>query len=91
MTIEIPPSGRRGVSTRIVRMFRLFNPLSVWMYRRRGRDSSGRAGLLLTTIGIVAAAPGYGPYEQTTDREIPVVRLTPGREADGEAPTEAAP
>ena len=149
MTIEIPPSGTRGVSTRLVRIFRLFNPLSVWMYRRGG-GSGGPAGLLLTTIGarsgqertvalgkfsdvegrwlvvaslagaarhpawfinlakhpdkvwvevgrdrfkvrpellrgeeradawrrIVAAAPGYGPYEQKTDREIPVVRLT---------------
>ena len=28
---------------------------------------------------IVAVAPGYGPYEQMTDREIPVVRLTPER------------
>jgi deazaflavin-dependent oxidoreductase (nitroreductase family) len=26
---------------------------------------------------IVALAPGYGKYEQQTDREIPVVRLTP--------------
>jgi len=26
---------------------------------------------------IVAAAPGYGRYETSTDREIPVVRLTP--------------
>jgi len=26
---------------------------------------------------IVALAPGYGKYEQDTDREIPVVRLTP--------------
>ena len=25
---------------------------------------------------IVAVAPSYGPYEQRTDREIPVVRLT---------------
>lgn len=25
---------------------------------------------------IVALAPGYGPYAVTTDREIPVVRLT---------------
>jgi deazaflavin-dependent oxidoreductase (nitroreductase family) len=50
MTIEIPPSGTRGVSTRLVRMFRLFNRLSVWMYRR-GVSSGGRAGLLLTTIG----------------------------------------
>jgi deazaflavin-dependent oxidoreductase (nitroreductase family) len=25
---------------------------------------------------IIAAAPGYGKYEQSTDREIPVVRLT---------------
>lgn len=25
---------------------------------------------------IVALAPGYGKYEQQTDREIPVVRLT---------------
>ena len=151
MTIEIPPSGTRGVSTRLVRMFRLFNGLSVWMYRRLGGGSRGPAGLLLTTIGarsgqertvalgkftdgedrllivaslagaarhpawfinlaknpdkvwvevgrdrfkvrpellcgeeraeawrrIVASAPGYGPYEQKTDREIPVIRLTP--------------
>lgn len=28
---------------------------------------------------IVAMAPGYGKYEQQTDREIPVVRLTPRR------------
>jgi deazaflavin-dependent oxidoreductase (nitroreductase family) len=149
MTIEIPPSGTRGISTRLVRIFRLFNPLSVWMYRRGG-SSGGRAGLLLTTVGarsgqehtvalgkftnsqgrllvvaslagaarhpawfinlakhpdkvwveigrdrfkvrpevlrgeeradawrrIVAAAPGYGPYEQKTDREIPIIRLT---------------
>jgi deazaflavin-dependent oxidoreductase (nitroreductase family) len=26
---------------------------------------------------IVALAPGYGKYERDTDREIPVVRLTP--------------
>jgi len=26
---------------------------------------------------IVALAPGHGKYEQDTDREIPVVRLTP--------------
>ena len=151
MAIEIPPSGTRGVSTRVVRVFRLFNGLSVWMYRRLGRDPGGRAGLLLTTIGarsdkertvalgkfsdaagrrlvvaslggaarhpawfinlarnpekvwvevgrerfkvrpellrgeeradawrrIVAASPGYGPYEHKTDREIPIVRLTP--------------
>ena len=151
MTIEIPPAGTRGVSTRLVRIFRLFNRLSVWLYRRRGGGSGGRAGLLLTTMGarsgrertvslgkfsdgegrllvvaslagaaqhpawfinlaknpdtvwvevgrdrtkvrpellhgeeradawrrIVAAAPDYGPYEQVTDREIPVVRLTP--------------
>jgi deazaflavin-dependent oxidoreductase (nitroreductase family) len=150
MTIEIPPSGTRGVSLRVVRVFRLFNGLSVWMYRRLGRDPGGRAGLLLTTIGarsgrertvalgkfgegegrwlvvaslagaarhpawfinlarnpdnvwveigrdrfkvrpqllrgeertdawrrIVAEAPGYGRYEQMTDREIPVLRLT---------------
>ena len=25
---------------------------------------------------IVAAAPGFGRYQQMTDREIPVVRLT---------------
>jgi deazaflavin-dependent oxidoreductase (nitroreductase family) len=153
MTIEIPPSGTRGVSTRIVRIFRLFNRLSVWLYRRFGGRFGGRAGLLLTTIGarssqertvalgkfsddegrwlvvaslagaarhpawfinlaknpdkvwvevgrdrfkvrpellrgeeraeawrrIVAAASGYGPYEQMTDRKIPVVRLTPER------------
>ena len=152
MTIEIPPSGTRGASTRIVRIFRLFNPLSVWTYRRRG-GGSGPSGLLLTTAGarsgkertvalgkfndvggrwlvvaslvgaarhpawfinlakhpdkvwvevgrdrfkvrpellrgeeradawrrIVAASPGYGRYEQVTDREIPVVRLTPER------------
>ena len=28
---------------------------------------------------IVALAPGYGKYERDTDREIPVVRLTPKR------------
>jgi len=28
---------------------------------------------------IVALAPGYGKYEHDTDREIPVVRLTPKR------------
>ena len=28
---------------------------------------------------IVALAPGYGKYERQTDREIPVVRLTPRR------------
>lgn len=28
---------------------------------------------------IVALAPGYGKYEEQTDREIPVVRLTPRR------------
>jgi deazaflavin-dependent oxidoreductase (nitroreductase family) len=28
---------------------------------------------------IVALAPAYGKYEQETDREIPVVRLTPRR------------
>ena len=153
MTIEIPPPGTRGVSTRLVRIFRLFNRLSVWMYRRQGGASGGRAGLLLTTIGarsgqertvalgkfsdaegrwlvvaslagaarhpawfinlakhpdkvwvevgrdrfkvrpellrgeeradawrrIVTASPRYGRYEQVTDREIPVVRLTPER------------
>jgi deazaflavin-dependent oxidoreductase (nitroreductase family) len=26
---------------------------------------------------VVAVAPGYGPYATTTDREIPIVRLTP--------------
>ena len=26
---------------------------------------------------IVAAAPGYAPYQSQTDREIPIVRLTP--------------
>ena len=51
MTIEIPPPGTRGVSTRLVRIFRLFNRLSVWLYRRRGGGSGGRAGLLLTTMG----------------------------------------
>jgi deazaflavin-dependent oxidoreductase (nitroreductase family) len=151
MTIEIPPSGTRGFSPRLLPVFRLFNGLNVWLYRRRGGGSGGRAGLLLTTIGarsgkertvalgkfgdaegkwlivasfvgaarhpawfinlaknpdkvwvevgrdrfkvrpellrgeerseawrrVVAAAPGYGPYEQKTDREIPIVRLTP--------------
>ena len=164
MTIEIPPSGTRGVSNRVVRMFPLFSPLSVWMYRRRGGDPSGRAGLLLTTVGarsgrertvalgkftddggrllvvasfagaarhpawfinlarnpdevwveighdrfkvrpellrgeeraaawrrIVAAAPGYGRYEQKTDREIPIVRLTPKGDADSQRMTEAS-
>ena len=157
MTVQIPPSGTRGVSNRVVGMFPLFNRLSVWMYRRRGGDPSGRAGLLLTTIGsrsgrertvalgkftddggrllvvaslagaarhpawlinlvknpdkvwveigrdrfkvrpelsrgeeraaawrrIVAAAPGYGRYERKTDREIPIVRLTPESDAGG--------
>jgi deazaflavin-dependent oxidoreductase (nitroreductase family) len=26
---------------------------------------------------VVAAAPGYGRYETNTDREIPIIRLTP--------------
>ena len=26
---------------------------------------------------VVALAPGYGKYGQQTDREIPIVRLTP--------------
>lgn len=26
---------------------------------------------------VVSAAPGYGRYETTTDREIPIIRLTP--------------
>jgi deazaflavin-dependent oxidoreductase (nitroreductase family) len=26
---------------------------------------------------VVAMAPGYGPYQESTDREIPIVRLTP--------------
>jgi hypothetical protein len=30
-------------------------------------------------LRIVATAPGYGRYEQMTDREIPAERLTPGR------------
>jgi hypothetical protein len=29
--------------------------------------------------GSPAAAPGYGPFEQKTGREIPVVRLNPER------------
>jgi len=28
---------------------------------------------------IVARAPGYGAYQEKTDREIPVVRLRPAR------------
>jgi deazaflavin-dependent oxidoreductase (nitroreductase family) len=151
MTIEIPPSGTRGGRLGGTPIFRLFNGLGVWMYRRQGRDPSGRAGLLLTTSGahsgkertvplgkftdaegrwlvvaslagaarhpawlfnlvkhpdevwveigrdrfkvrpellrgaeraeawrrVVAAAPGYARYEAMTDREIPIVRLTP--------------
>jgi deazaflavin-dependent oxidoreductase (nitroreductase family) len=50
MTIEIPPSGTRGLNPRVVPLFRVFNGLNVWMYRRRG-GAGGRAGLLLTTIG----------------------------------------
>ena len=34
---------------------------------------------------IVALAPGYGAYEKTTDREIPVVRLTRRRPNAGGA------
>ncbi len=149
MTLELPPTGTRGVNLRGMPIFRLFNRLNVWLYRRRGGGQSGRAGLLLTTMGarsgqertvalgkfaddegrwivvaslagaarhpawlinlakhpdqvwveagrdrfkvrpeilrgeeraeawrrIVATAPGYGRYEQMTDREIPVVRL----------------
>jgi len=51
MTIEIPPSGTRGVNLRGFPIFRLFNRLSVWLYRRRSGGSGGRAGLLLTTKG----------------------------------------
>jgi len=29
---------------------------------------------------VVAAAPGYSRYETTTDREIPIIRLTPDTE-----------
>ena len=50
MSLELPPTGSRGVNLRGMRLFRLFNGLSVWLYRRRGREG-GRAGLLLTTIG----------------------------------------
>ena len=34
---------------------------------------------------VVALAPGYGPYAEKTDREIPIVRLVP-REDDRPAP-----
>lgn len=27
--------------------------------------------------GVVSLAPGYGPYETKTDRQIPIIRLTP--------------
>ena len=30
---------------------------------------------------IVSLAPGFGKYETTTDRQIPVIRLTPDRAA----------
>jgi deazaflavin-dependent oxidoreductase (nitroreductase family) len=51
MSLKIPPSGSRGVSLRAFPVFRAFNKLNVAMYRRSGGKSSGRAGLLLTTIG----------------------------------------
>jgi deazaflavin-dependent oxidoreductase (nitroreductase family) len=51
VTLEIPPSGTRGVNLRGFPIFRAFNALNVWVYRRRGGGSGGRAGLLLTTIG----------------------------------------
>jgi deazaflavin-dependent oxidoreductase (nitroreductase family) len=50
-------------------------------------DGRGKIAVTVETLGgaeraaawerIVAVAPGYGPYATTTDREIPIVRLTP--------------
>lgn len=50
-------------------------------------DGRGRIAVTVETLSgeeraaawkrIVAAAPGYGPYATTTDREIPIIRLTP--------------
>lgn len=51
MTIEIPPSGTRGIRLRGYRIFRAFNALNVWLYRAFGGRLGGRAGLLLTTVG----------------------------------------
>jgi deazaflavin-dependent oxidoreductase (nitroreductase family) len=51
VTIEIPPSGTRGANLRGFPIFRAFNALNVWVYCRRGGESDGRTGLLLTTIG----------------------------------------
>jgi deazaflavin-dependent oxidoreductase (nitroreductase family) len=31
---------------------------------------------------VVSLAPGYGRYERTTDRRIPIIRLTPKREVE---------
>lgn len=58
------------------------NPDQVWIEvgRRtiRVRPESLRGGERAEAWRrIVAAAPGYGTYERSTDREIPVVRLTP--------------
>jgi deazaflavin-dependent oxidoreductase (nitroreductase family) len=50
MTIEIPPTGTRGVRLRGFPVLRAFNSLAVKLYRLRG-GGGGRAGLLLTTIG----------------------------------------
>ena len=150
MSLDIPPSGTRGVKLRGFPIFKAFNRLSVWMYRRSRGKGKGRAGLLLSTIGaksgeertvalaafpdgeqrwlvvaalagaaghpawlynlakhpdqvwvelgservkvrpdilqgeeratawdrIVSQAAGFGKYQEQTDREIPVVRLT---------------
>ena len=49
----------------------------------RGRDQTAFAysqyssDTILICARIVAAAPGYAGYQAKTDREIPIVRLTP--------------
>ena len=37
---------------------------------------------------IIARAKGFAKYEQTTDREIPVIRLTPRESGSGRSPTD---
>jgi deazaflavin-dependent oxidoreductase (nitroreductase family) len=57
------------------------NPDKVWIevgkrtLRVRPASLKG-AGRVAAWQRIVAQAPGYGAYQQKTDREIPIVRLT---------------
>ena len=39
---------------------------------------------------VVALAPGYGSYEVKTDRQIPIIRLTPSMAEGGEQPRSPA-